>query len=58
MSRITIKETAEMLNISQQTLRVALQQNAFPEFGKAIKTSSKYTYYINKERLIKYLNAA
>jgi hypothetical protein len=55
---VSIKEAAEMLNVSQQFLRVALQQNKF-DFGTAIKmndSSSKYTYYISRQQLLKYLS--
>lgn len=48
-------EAASKLGMSTQTLRLALQQRLFP-FGEAILTSEKrYTYYINEERLEKYL---
>jgi hypothetical protein len=54
---VSIKCAAELLGISQQMLRIGLQQNAFP-FGVAIKIkdSSKYTYYINRNQLNQYLN--
>lgn len=55
---VSIKEAARLLNISQQMLRIGLQQNAFP-FGVAIKIkdSSKYTYYINRNQLNQYLKS-
>ena len=55
---VSIKEAARLLNISQQMLRIGLQQNAFP-FGIAIKIkdSSKYTYYINRNQLNQYLKS-
>ncbi len=44
--------------MSTQTLRLALQQEKFP-FGVAVKTSEKrYTYYINKKRLHRYLEGS
>ena len=50
-----VEEAAKLLEMSPQTLRLALQQQLF-DFGVAIKTSPKrYTYYINKGRLEKYL---
>lgn len=55
MVKILVSEAAKKMGLSTQTLRVALQQNLFP-FGKAILTSAnRYTYYINEERLEKYL---
>jgi hypothetical protein len=57
---VSIKEAAEMLNVSQQFLRVALQQNKF-DFGTAIKmndSSSKYTYYISRKKLSEFLTSS
>ena len=53
---VSIKEAARLLKTSQQFLRIALQQNAFP-FGVAIKIndSSKYTYYISRKKLLEYI---
>lgn len=50
-----VSEAAKKMGMSTQTLRLALQQKLFP-FGEAIKTSEKrYTYFISRERLEKYL---
>ena len=50
-----LSEAAKEMGMTPQTLRLALQQRLFP-FGEAIKTSEKrYTYYVNPERLEKYL---
>lgn len=53
---VSIKEAAKILNISQQLLRISLQQKLFP-FGFAVKIndSSKYTYYISKPQLEEYI---
>jgi hypothetical protein len=55
-SNISIKEAASLLGVSQQMLRVSLQQGLF-SFGFAvkIKDSSKYTYYINRQQLNDYI---
>lgn len=55
---VSIKEAAQMLGVSQQFLRIALQQKMYP-FGIAvrIKDSCKYTYYINLNQLKNYINA-
>lgn len=55
---VTIKEAASKLNISQQLLRISLQQGLF-SFGFAvkIKDSSKYTYYINRTQLEQHIGA-
>ena len=54
---VSIKEAAQLLNVSQQFLRIALQQNKF-DFGVAVKIndSSKFTYYISRQQLLKYLS--
>lgn len=53
--RVTIQEAAKMLDIPEQCLRIGLQQDRFP-FGHAIKSSERrYTYYINRRRLLEYL---
>ena len=47
MNRMSVKQTAELMNVSEQFVRVGLQQNRFP-FGYAVKTSNRrWTYYIN-----------
>lgn len=53
---MTVKAAAERLGCSVVFLRMALRQNMFP-FGGAVKYpgSSRWTYYINRERLEHYL---
>lgn len=54
-NRIGIDEAAKMLNCTKQFLRVALQRGAY-DFGVAIKMSgNRYTYYINREKLMNYV---
>lgn len=51
-----VSEAAKLLKMNTQTLRLALQQGRF-DFGTAVKTSEKrWTYYINPDRLERYLN--
>lgn len=53
-----VSDAAKQLGMNTQTLRLALQQNKFP-FGTAVRTSeNRYTYYVNSERLKKYLEGA
>lgn len=55
MEKITIKKAAELMNCSEQFLRVALQQGKLP-FGVAVKMSKhNYTYYINPTQFYAYL---
>lgn len=47
---ITVKETSEIMGMSQQFVRLGLQRGILP-FGYAIKMSSKWTYHISKNKL-------
>lgn len=51
----TVKDASKLLGISEQGLRLALQQRLFNEFGIAVKHKDEYSYYINRKRLQKYL---
>ena len=46
---MSVNEAAKRMGVSEQTVRVRLQKNVFP-FGVAIKTSTKYTYIINRQK--------
>lgn len=54
MEKMTIKETANILKIDEQTLRAGLEQGVFP-FGVAIKRA-KWTYHIFKPKFERWLN--
>lgn len=55
MDKITIKKAAELLNCSEQFLRVALQQGKIP-IGTAVKMSKRnYTYYINPNQFYEFI---
>lgn len=54
MITVTTKEAASRLDISEQGLRLGLQQNVFP-FGVAVQHGKNYEYYIFKKRLERYL---
>jgi hypothetical protein len=45
---MSVKEAARIIGCSEQTIRVGIQQGVFP-WGQAIKSSSKYTYVINRK---------
>lgn len=50
MSKLTVKEAANKLNIGVHPLRLALQQEKF-DWGVAVKVGkNKYTYILNRER--------
>lgn len=55
MSRVTIQEASRLLDVSEQYLRFALRQDRFP-FGNAVKgETGRWTYYIHRGRLEKYI---
>ncbi len=45
-NRLSVSKAAALLNVSEQFIRVGLQQGIFP-FGFAVKTSTKWTYMIS-----------
>lgn len=51
---ISVKEAAEILNKSQQFVRVGLQRQVLP-IGTAVKLSSKWTYHISPKLLEDYI---
>lgn len=55
--KVDIQEAAQILGCTPLYLRVALQKGLFSEFGNSVKTSSEYTYYINRNRLMAWVNA-
>lgn len=50
---ITIKQAAEIMDVTPQFLRVALQQGRFP-FGAGVEMGN-WVYYVNTTRFIKYM---
>lgn len=52
--RITVKEAARQLGVSEQFVRLGLQRNELP-IGAAVKMSSRWTYHISETRLREYV---
>lgn len=52
--KIGVKETAKLMGKNEMFVRIRLQRGILP-FGVTIKTSSKYSYYINPSQLEEYL---
>lgn len=48
--RVTVKDAARRLGVSEQFIRIGLQQNRLP-IGTAVKMSSVWTYYISAEQI-------
>jgi len=53
-NRMTVKEAAEAMGVSQQFIRIGLQRNQLP-FGVAVKMSSTYSYYISPKKFYEYV---
>lgn len=54
MNRLSVKEAAEVMSVSPQFVRLGLQRGQLP-FGTAVKTSSKWTYYISPVKFYEYV---
>ena len=54
--KLSVKEAARFMGVSEQFLRIGLQQGKFT-FGTAVKTSSRWTYYINTTKFLRYIGA-
>lgn len=53
VGKIKVSEAAALLHVSQQFVRVGMQQNVLP-IGTALKMSSKWTYNITEGKLAEY----
>lgn len=54
LKNIPVSMVADLLGVSQQFVRIGLQQKTLP-IGSAVKTSSKWTYHISYELLKNYI---
>ena len=52
---MTVEEAAKRMNVSKSFIRAGLRHDKFP-FGVAVKVSSRYTYYIDKNKFERFLN--
>lgn len=57
MERVSVKEAASLLGVSQQFVRLGMQRGWLP-IGSCVKISSKWTYHISPYLLEKYLGEA
>ena len=48
-NRLSVAKAAEIMDVSQQFIRIGLQRGILP-FGYAVQTSSKWTYYISPSK--------
>ena len=45
-NRLSVKKAAELMEASEQFIRIGMQQGLFP-WGYAVKMSSQWTYFIS-----------
>lgn len=50
-NRLTVKQAATLMGVSEQFVRVGLQQKVLT-FGCAIKNKSKWSYFISTQKFI------
>lgn len=48
-NRLSVVKAAELMNVSEQFIRIGLQKGVFP-WGYAVKMSSQWTYFISIEK--------
>ena len=53
MNRMTVSQTAKLMNVSEQFVRIGLQTGKLP-FGYAVKMSGQYTYFISPAKFTEY----
>lgn len=49
IDRLDVAEAARMMGVTEQFVRLGLQQNRFP-WGYAVFMGSHYSYWINRKR--------
>lgn len=52
-NRLSVDQAAKLMEASKQFVRIGLQQGIFP-WGYAVKTSTQWTYYINKKKFMEH----
>ena len=48
-NRLSVAKAAELMDVSQQFIRIGLQRGILP-FGYTVQISSKWTYYISPSK--------
>lgn len=52
-TRLSVVETADLMQVSPQFVRVGLQKGVFP-FGYAVKMSGRWTYFISRQKFVEH----
>lgn len=50
---MTVKEAAKVMGVTEQFIRLGLQQGRFP-WGYAVKMKGRFSYYINSRRFMEH----
>lgn len=53
--RVSVKDAAKMLGVSEQFIRIGLQRGILP-IGCAVRMSDRFTYHISRKKLNEYIN--
>lgn len=53
MNRLAVRDAANLMNVSEQFIRIGLQRGIFP-WGYAVKLSTKWTYFISVHKFEEY----
>jgi hypothetical protein len=53
--KTSVKEAAKKMGVTEQFIRLGLQQQRFP-FGEAVKFEGRWSYYINAKKFEMYMN--
>ena len=57
-NRLTIREAARLMGVSEQFVRIALQRGVLP-WGYAVRISGRnYTYFISKQKFTEHTGIA
>lgn len=54
LKKMSVKNAAQLMGVSEQFIRIGLQNNRFP-FGSAVKKSSRWTYHISPMAFYRYM---
>ena len=52
--RVSVKDAAKMMGVSEQFVRIGLQRGILP-IGCAVKMSDRFTYHVSRKKLNEYM---
>jgi hypothetical protein len=54
--KLTVQQASKIMGVTPRFLQVSLQHERFP-FGTGVKVNKRWSYYINTERFLSYMQA-